>query len=305
MPTITDPRVTQAAEVIREAAVAAAPGLPTFADVVDRLTDAADVSSTTARKRIRQAIEQSGGTLHELRLTVDSMRAWRVTLPDTASTSAEPGVRTWLSRFFATGADGRSYYEVTYDSAKGTHAHGAGQTSWVITSERIDAIRQARAAVEEARQAEEAAASRTERDTQQAEIERRHPGLEKLLHRFGCFLDPDAGFDAITDAHLTRAKDGMPTEERRAVVNVTVRSPEAIARLEKVLSAGLAAVEAQEVAAKQTASCKAPDSPSCSCNNAEYRFCGATLDRTEPPFTCNRRVAHNDPCSPDLDKESC
>lgn len=50
--------------------------------------------------------------------------------------------------------------------------------------------------------------------------------------------------------------------------------------------------------------CAAPESPSCSCNGDEYRFCGATLGRTEYPFTCNRRVAHHGPCSGEMDAEA-
>lgn len=50
-------------------------------------------------------------------------------------------------------------------------------------------------------------------------------------------------------------------------------------------------------------SCTAPHSPSCSCASGEYRFCGASLGRDEYPFTCNRRVAHQGPCSGDLDSE--
>jgi hypothetical protein len=33
----------------------------------------------------------------------------------------------------------------------------------------------------------------------------------------------------------------------------------------------------------------------------DYRFCGADLGRTEFPFTCYRRIAHEGPCGPDMD----
>ncbi|MFE0651396.1 hypothetical protein ACFVZH_22685 [Streptomyces sp. NPDC059534] len=33
----------------------------------------------------------------------------------------------------------------------------------------------------------------------------------------------------------------------------------------------------------------------------EYQYCGADLGRTEFPFTCYRRVAHNGPCAPTHD----
>ncbi|MFE0765421.1 hypothetical protein [Streptomyces smyrnaeus] len=33
----------------------------------------------------------------------------------------------------------------------------------------------------------------------------------------------------------------------------------------------------------------------------EYRYCGATLDRTEFPYTCYRRVAHDGECGPEAD----
>lgn len=33
----------------------------------------------------------------------------------------------------------------------------------------------------------------------------------------------------------------------------------------------------------------------------EYRYCGADLGRSEFPFTCYRRVAHEGPCGPDMD----
>lgn len=35
----------------------------------------------------------------------------------------------------------------------------------------------------------------------------------------------------------------------------------------------------------------------------EYRYCGADLGRTEFPFTCYRRVAHDGPCGPQPDPE--
>ncbi|MFD9834459.1 hypothetical protein [[Kitasatospora] papulosa] len=50
--------------------------------------------------------------------------------------------------------------------------------------------------------------------------------------------------------------------------------------------------------------CTSPNSPSCSCASGEYRFCGASLGRDEYPFTCNRRVAHQGPCSGELDPEA-
>ncbi|MEV6569988.1 hypothetical protein [Streptomyces sp. NPDC051577] len=48
-------------------------------------------------------------------------------------------------------------------------------------------------------------------------------------------------------------------------------------------------------------SCTAPNSPSCSCADGEYRFCGADLGRSEYPFTCSRRVAHKGRCSGEPD----
>lgn len=51
-----------------------------------------------------------------------------------------------------------------------------------------------------------------------------------------------------------------------------------------------------------TPTCTAPHSPSCSCASGEYQFCGASLGRDEYPFTCNRRVAHEGPCSGALDE---
>lgn len=53
----------------------------------------------------------------------------------------------------------------------------------------------------------------------------------------------------------------------------------------------------------KASSCTAPHSPSCSCANGEYRFCGADLGRSEFPFTCSRRVAHVGQCSPEPDSE--
>jgi hypothetical protein len=35
---------------------------------------------------------------------------------------------------------------------------------------------------------------------------------------------------------------------------------------------------------------------------SEYQYCGADLGRSEPPCTCNRRIAHDGPCSPEHDK---
>jgi hypothetical protein len=47
---------------------------------------------------------------------------------------------------------------------------------------------------------------------------------------------------------------------------------------------------------------EAEQAASASLRSGEYLYCGADLGGTEPPYTCNRRVAHGGPCSPDLDK---
>ncbi|WP_405925472.1 hypothetical protein [Streptomyces sp. NBC_00035] len=39
--------------------------------------------------------------------------------------------------------------------------------------------------------------------------------------------------------------------------------------------------------------------------DSEYLYCGADLDRNEPPHTCNRQIAHKGPCSPERDPEGC
>lgn len=44
-----------------------------------------------------------------------------------------------------------------------------------------------------------------------------------------------------------------------------------------------------------------PDHPRPSLAADEYRFCGADLGRDEPPYTCNRRIAHEGACGPDMD----
>lgn len=35
----------------------------------------------------------------------------------------------------------------------------------------------------------------------------------------------------------------------------------------------------------------------------EYRYCGAALGTIEPPLTCERRIGHDGPCSPDRDQD--
>lgn len=44
-----------------------------------------------------------------------------------------------------------------------------------------------------------------------------------------------------------------------------------------------------------------PDHPRPGTTSVEYLFCGADLGRDEPPYTCNRRVAHDGACGPDMD----
>lgn len=55
--------------------------------------------------------------------------------------------------------------------------------------------------------------------------------------------------------------------------------------------------------APHPAPCRAPSSPSCTCDSGEYFTCGAELGRDEFPFTCERRVAHVGPCGTTRDTE--
>ncbi|WP_405924906.1 hypothetical protein [Streptomyces sp. NBC_00035] len=55
--------------------------------------------------------------------------------------------------------------------------------------------------------------------------------------------------------------------------------------------------------AEKIAKYQAEKAPTAAPSNGEYLFCGADLGRTEPPFTCHRRIAHNGPCSPQRDKD--
>lgn len=38
--------------------------------------------------------------------------------------------------------------------------------------------------------------------------------------------------------------------------------------------------------------------------SGEYLYCGADLGRTEYPYTCERRIAHDGPCSPRRDEDA-
>lgn len=49
---------------------------------------------------------------------------------------------------------------------------------------------------------------------------------------------------------------------------------------------------------------QAEQAASASPSDGEYLFCGAALGTIEPPFTCERRVAHDGPCSPDRDQDA-
>jgi len=50
-----------------------------------------------------------------------------------------------------------------------------------------------------------------------------------------------------------------------------------------------------------------PHTPGCSQAEEpaaeEYRYCGGDLGRTEPPYTCNRRIRHKGGCGPEHDDQ--
>lgn len=48
---------------------------------------------------------------------------------------------------------------------------------------------------------------------------------------------------------------------------------------------------------------EAQQATSASPSAGEYRYCGAALGTIEPPFTCERRIGHDGPCSPDRDED--
>lgn len=49
---------------------------------------------------------------------------------------------------------------------------------------------------------------------------------------------------------------------------------------------------------------QAEQASSASPSDGEYVYCGAALGTIEPPFTCERRVTHDGPCSPDRDHDT-
>ncbi|MFH8483037.1 hypothetical protein [Streptomyces sp. NPDC018055] len=238
MPTAMSPKIEQAAQVLRKAIADAAPALPEMSAVALLLEEEADISLGTARQRLRAAIEQSEGTIHEIRLTVSSYRRWEVQLP-----GAPDGVgHTWLAH--RAGRSGQ--VEITFDEARGSHPYGAGKTSWVITSDRIQEICAARLAEIEEGKARRAAESKAHREAERDEVRRRDPEFLTVLGQLRDLL----GDRQMSRVHYFFDDEEKQLEDRELNVTINAYSPESIAVLKKVLAAGLAAYAAEEAPAE-------------------------------------------------------
>lgn len=213
----------------------AEPAVPLMSDLADSLAVEEGISDTTARKRLRAAIEQSDGQIHELRLTPESFHQWRVVLPDVA-----PGVglgQTWIAHYPGTG---RVAYQITFDQMRGNHTYGAGRISWVITSDHVKKLHEDHQAELDQADAARRALNEAYDRAASAEVDRRDPDLIPTLDRLTALFDGTGKFGAHTTFRLRNTDEETPMEDRRLTVGVEAWSPEDIAVLKEVINLGIA-----------------------------------------------------------------
>lgn len=241
-----DPKIEQAYDIARDMIADAAPAMPTLSAIADKVAEAAGVGKDTARRRVRAAI--ADGRLQEFKPNY----GWRVALPG-ASDAGLPSA-------FYVNRDNRQDRQVKY--------HATGPTAWLVepvsaphstygpgtlslistpeaTSELIKGYSDAKKAQEEAA----AAQRRADKKAENKEIDRRFPGLRRLMRTFRNLADqaPDQrpkGASAnvwLDDSARRHGKEVPPIEERELSITIHAWGDEAVTVLQSIMQAGVAA----------------------------------------------------------------
>lgn len=242
-----NPKVEEAATVALEAIRDAAPGLITMTQAAEKVASHADVTTGTARNRLRAAVD--AGSLLELK---PWSRKFVIELPGEKTVGVGPFyiAQEWTGT-------GREHRKVitTDDSKMRPSSYGPGNTTYLADPEQIREYVQQLADDKKAKQDADREAGQAEKKAQTKEIGRRFPGLLRNLRRFrllGTEIREHRGrFASVkTSAHLEDAdrhgKEGVTIEERDASVTIYAWGDENVALLNSLLTAGIAAhIESQ------------------------------------------------------------
>lgn len=231
--------VTLALEVIRDAA----PGVLTMTEVAEKVGVHTDVTTSTARNRLRAACK--AGKLFEL--TPWSAR-FKVELPIPGAQQVGP---FYIARQMFGRYRNETRWVITTDSTKQSpSSYGPGRTTYLVDPEQVreyvQGLIKEKAAEEEAGRE----ALKAERGLQRREIARRFPGLQRNLRIFAK-LGVVRRADDLVAVRSSAALDSplgreVPTEERSAEVTINVWGDENVALLRAVLTAGIAAYIAEQ-----------------------------------------------------------
>lgn len=223
----------QAVDVARKMVADAAPGLPAMAQVAAKVAETAGVTTVTARKWLRAAVD--AGYLHEI--TPDY--GWGVKLP--GGLDAGFPVLHVIQKKAVTNGKSSAWarrWEISTTSDRPS-CYGPGTTSFVSTPERTAEILQAFADGAKTKEDAEKAARDVAKAEERAEIKRRMPGLSRLLRRLNLLLP---GTRRV-HVHLGYERDeSKPLDERQITLGLTAYDDESAAVLAQILEAGINAL---------------------------------------------------------------
>lgn len=231
---MSDPKTDQALTIAREAVDDIFPGLLSLSTLADRVAAEVGISAPTARRRIRAAVED--GNLYELKPN----RLWRLQIP--GSQAAGIGDAYVV---------GRAHHYALESSGSSPSAYGPGALSFVMTPERAAEIVHEWADAKKAKADAENETREREAREEHREINRRAPGLIRLMRRLNLLtysLD-DESFTEM-QVRLGRREYGpkKDTSPDAWPLDITARARgnDSANVLHAILEAGLAAyIEAQ------------------------------------------------------------
>lgn len=227
----SNPRVDQALAEAQRLINENAPGLMTTSALADQIGTLVDVSSVTAKKYLRAAVD--AGQLLELK---PYNRGFWVTLPDEGALNFRVVVESHHPRKLILVEGEKTAYSAP-------SSYGPGKTTYMTTPEQaklvVDTAKQRREAEKQAEREKLDAEKKAER----AEIERREPGLLTEIRRLRFALTPDwtdAGNRISVAAHLfdRPLKRGEPYEDRSLSIHINANGTQASV-LREILNTGL------------------------------------------------------------------
>lgn len=259
-----DEAVTIALETVRDAA----PGLLTLTEVAEKVASHAGVSASTARNRLRTAIEE--GSLLELK---PWSRKFFIDLPGGKEAGVGPFyiAMEWTSTGPVRDRGSRKVI-TTDDEAMRPSSYGPGNTTYVTDPELAREYVQQLADEKKAKEEAEREAERQAEKAERREINRRFPGLNRLLRRV-MLVGQDARengarvalLEADTRLSYRDAREGKGITERTLHLDIKVWGDANVAIMQSILAAGISSHLA--------------DQPLILCRHCEQRILRTTGDR--------------------------